>query len=236
MGSDDVLYIEPPTDRTVGLLYGTKHVRYGPHVLGIRPRKGETDLVAGSKALLLAIIRQGDTHVSASLPSGKWPPHQSYCKRRTGSVAGRSHPSLGELDAATKQITLTTPLAGYRNEGVPTDSAPMAGIGILDHGFHGRAGNPGSTAPWDSLKMRTEVQGRTGRHNLTRMEMNEPINSGSGLQDEKVPRSANACRAWRSLYSNPRSLKRLTSMKTGSQAELQQATLSKPPSGECRWT
>jgi hypothetical protein len=96
IGSDTVLYIEPPTDRTVGSLYGTTQVWYGPHLLGIRPRKGEMGLVARPTVLLLAMIRQGYTHVSALLPSGNSAPHQSYCRRRERSVAGILIPSLSE--------------------------------------------------------------------------------------------------------------------------------------------
>jgi hypothetical protein len=69
--------------------------------------------------LLLAMIRQGDTHVSASLPSGKVAPHPSCYKRRARSVVRKLRPSLGELEAVIKQITLNTPLAGTHNEGAP---------------------------------------------------------------------------------------------------------------------
>ena len=43
---------------------------------------------------------------------------------------------------------------------------------------------------------------------------NEPVNSGSVVQDEKAPRSADAYRAWRRLYSNLRNPNWLTLVKT----------------------
>jgi hypothetical protein len=81
---DIVLYIELPANRIAGSLYGTKRARYRACLLGIRPRKEETDPVAGSKVLLLAMIRQGYSQISALLPPGKGTPHLSYYKR--GSV------------------------------------------------------------------------------------------------------------------------------------------------------
>jgi hypothetical protein len=62
------------------------------------------------------MIQNGDTHVSASVPSGKLTPHVTYYEKREGSVMGKFVPSLGELEADTKPITLNTPLAGTHNE------------------------------------------------------------------------------------------------------------------------
>jgi hypothetical protein len=74
--------------------------------------------VGGDKVLLLATIQNGDTHVSALVPSGKGTPHATYYMRRERSVMGNFVPSLGELEAAIKPITLITPLAGTHNERV----------------------------------------------------------------------------------------------------------------------
>jgi hypothetical protein len=91
-----VLYIELPADKTAGSPYESKRVRYGTYLLGIRLRKRQTGLVARSKPLPLAMIRQGDTQVSALLPSGNGAPHPSYYKRRERSVVRKICPSLGE--------------------------------------------------------------------------------------------------------------------------------------------
>lgn len=80
-------------------------------------------LVGGDKVLPLAMIQNGDTHVSASVPSGKLTPHATYYMRRERSVMGKFVPSLGELEADTKPITLNTPLAGIHNERVTRQTA-----------------------------------------------------------------------------------------------------------------
>jgi hypothetical protein len=130
----------------------------------------------------LAMIRQGDTQVSASLPSGNLAPHPtSYYKRRARSVVRKLCPSLGELDAVTKQITLNTPLAGTHNEGVPVKQA--VGVSLL-----ARAGAKRASASWESwfnnldgiASRKNRGTRQKGRHNLIRM-MNEPANSGSVL-------------------------------------------------------
>jgi hypothetical protein len=77
------------------------------------------------------MIRQGDTHVSALLPSGKNAPHpSSYYKKREGSVVRELRPSLGQLEAAIKPITLR-PLAGTRNEGAPIETLQCVGLQAL---------------------------------------------------------------------------------------------------------
>ena len=79
--------------------------------------------VGGDKVLLLATIQNGDTHVSALVPSGNPALHPRCYKRREGSVVGRLVPSLGALNAVTKRIALNTPLAGTHNEGGPSEQA-----------------------------------------------------------------------------------------------------------------
>ena len=116
--------------------------------------------VGGDKVLPLAMIQNGDTHVSALVPSGKVTPHATYYMRRERSVMGNSVPSLGELEAAIKPITLSTPLAGTHNERVtsrPPNESVLAVI--VRFSCSHRIGNPGSTIHWYSP---TREQGYKG--------------------------------------------------------------------------
>lgn len=123
--------------------------------------------VGGDKVLPLAMIQNGDTHVSALVPSGKVTPHATYYMRRERSVMGNSVPSLGELEAATKPITLNTPLAGTHNERVTRRLPNESALAVIVRSFVShRVGNSGSTTHWYSPTREQGYKGHLGKHHL----------------------------------------------------------------------
>jgi hypothetical protein len=146
-------------------------------------------------------VQHGYTKGTPSVPSGKFAPSPSHHKRRSGSVVGGLFPSLGELDAATKRITLNTSLAGIHNEGK---------LGYTESRFPILRNGLASTGPQIMIKREsTEIASRKNRGTRYRRkgepkldERNEPGNLGSSVCDDKAPRPANARTGRRSNRSS----------------------------------
>jgi hypothetical protein len=126
-------------------------------------------------------------------------------------------PSLDELEAATKPRTLNTSLAGIHNEGVPMKRRSLLWIDVI-------TGLIVSSTSWRSCfkgsdgiasrKNRGTRQSEKAQPNTDEYELD--CKPGKRSARWKAPRPANACRTWRSLYSNLRDQRRSTLMKTGS--------------------